>query len=75
MHAKLDIIQALTVGSKSRNENVTFDIWNECFINFDTEVKHLGIAKGFKLQIDIYMSKCCKKSSRQLSFVQNIVST
>ena len=72
MQANPDKFQSLAVGSKSRNENMVFNLGNDCLINCDAEVKILGVTIDFKLKFDIHVSNICKKASAQLGILKRI---
>ena len=61
MQANLDKFQGIAIGQKSKNENLTFNLGGDCIINYDEEVKLLGVTIDFKLKFDIHISHSYNK--------------
>jgi len=71
MQANPDKFQAMAVGNKAQNENITFDIGNNT-IKCEPEVKLLGVTIDFQLNFHTHVSNICKKASRQLNSLKRI---
>jgi hypothetical protein len=69
MQANPDKFQALAVGTKSFNENITFDLAGNT-IKCEENVKLLGVTIDFKLKFDKHIADICKKASRQLNVLK-----
>ena len=66
MQANPDKFQAIALGKKSKDHNLTFNV-NGSNIPCDDDVKLLGVIIDFRLKFDIHISNICKKASRQLN--------
>ena len=71
MQANPDKFQAISIGDKTKKENVSF-ILNDTVINCDESVQLLGVTLDFKLKFDIHVSDMCKKASRQLNALKRV---
>ena len=66
MKANPDKFQAIAIGKKTKNENISFNL-NGNIIKYEDEVKLLGVAIGFELNFNTHIANICKKASRQLN--------
>ena len=64
MKANPDKFQAIAVGKRTKDENITFNLDNN-IIHCEDHVKLLGVTIDFKLSFDLHISNVCKKASRQ----------
>jgi len=71
MQANPDKFQAIALGKKSKDHNLTFNV-NGSNIPCDDDVKLLGVTIDFRLKFDIHISNICKKASRQLNVLKRI---
>jgi len=72
MQANPDKLQAISVGRKTKDSNIDFNIDNFT-IQCDEEVKLLGVTIDFRLHVYKYVSNICKKKvSRQLNVLKRI---
>ena len=71
MKANPDKFQAIAVGKRTKDENITFNLDNN-IINCEDHVKLLGVTIDFKLSFDLHISIVCKKASRQLNVLKRI---
>ena len=60
MKANPDKFQAIAVGKRTKDENITFNIDNN-IIHCDDHVKLLGVTIDFKLNFDLNISNVWKK--------------
>jgi hypothetical protein len=66
MKANPDKFQAIAIGKKTKNENISFNL-NGNIIKYEDEVKLLGVAIDFELNFNTHIANICKKASRQLN--------
>ena len=71
MQANPEKFQALSVGNKTHNENIVFNL-DGIKISAEDEVKLLGITIDFKLSFNTHISNICKKAARQLNVLKRI---
>ena len=71
MKANPDKFQAIAVGKRTKDENITFNLDNN-IIHCEDHVKLLGVTIDFKLSFDLHISNVCKKASRQLNVLKRI---
>jgi len=71
MQANPDKFQAISVGRKTKDSNIDFNIDNFT-IQCDEEVILLGVTIDFRLNFDKHVSNICKKASRQLNVLKRI---
>ena len=60
MKANTDKFQAISVGKRTKDENVIFNLDNN-IIHCEDHVKLLGVTLDFKLSFDLHISNVCKK--------------
>ena len=61
--------QAIAVGKKTKNENISFNIDNNN-IKCDESVKLLGVTIDFQLNFDLHISNICKKSFKTIKCIK-----
>jgi hypothetical protein len=66
MQANPDKLQAIAVGKKTCDENISFNLDGN-IIKCDDEVKLLGVTFDFMLNFNFHISNICKKASQQLN--------
>ena len=71
MKANPDKFQAIAVGKRTKDENVTFKL-DDNIIKCEEHVKLLGVTIDFQLNFDLHISNVCKKASRQLNVLKRI---
>ena len=71
MQANNEKFQAISVGRKTHDNNVMFNL-NSINISGEDEVKLLGVTIDFKLNFDTSISNICKKAARQLNVLKRI---
>jgi hypothetical protein len=71
MKANPDKFQAISIGKKSRDLNLTFQL-RDTTINTESEVKLLGVTIDFQLNFDSHISDICKKAAKQLNVLKRI---
>ena len=71
MKAYPDKFQAIAVGKRTKDENITLNLDNNT-IHCEDHVKLLGVTIDFKLSCDLHISNVCKKASRQLNVLKRI---
>ena len=71
MQANPEKFQAIAIGTKTHNNNTTFNL-NGVHINCDDEVKLLGVTIDFQLNFNTHISNICKKAARQLNVLKRI---
>ena len=72
MKANPDKFQAIAVGKRTKDENISFNLDNN-IIHCEDHVKLLGVTIDFKLNFDLHISNVCKKkASRQLNVLKRI---
>ena len=71
MKANPDKFQAIAVGKRTKDENITFNLDNN-IIHCEDHVKLFGVTIDFKLSFDLHISNVCKKASRQLNVLKRI---
>ena len=71
MKANPDKFQALAIGKKTMDKNITFNLAGNN-IKCDKEVKLLGITIDFELNFNTHISNICKKASRQLHVLKRL---
>ena len=62
MQANPDKFQALAIGKKSHEKNITFDL-NNTSISCENDVKLLGVTIDFRLGFSKHVSDICRKAS------------
>jgi hypothetical protein len=70
MQVNPDKFQAIAVGKKTRDENISFNLNGN--IKYDDEVKILGVTFDFMLNFNYHISNICKKASQQLNVLKRI---
>jgi hypothetical protein len=71
MKANPDKFQAIAIGKKAKNQNLSFNL-NGNKIVCEDNVKLLGVTIDSDLNFDNHISKMCKKASRQLNILKRI---
>ena len=71
MQANPDKFQAIAIGKKTHDANISFNL-NDNIIKCDDEVKLLGVTFDFMLNFKSHVSNICKKASRQLNVLKRI---
>ena len=71
MKANPEKFQAIAVGKKTKDKNVTFNLEGNQ-IKCESEVKLSGVTIDSKLKFNEHISNICKKVSRQLSVLKGI---
>jgi len=71
MQANPEKFQAISVGRKTHDKNVMFNL-NGINISCEDEVKLLGVTIDFKLNFNTHISNICKKAARQLNVLKRI---
>ena len=71
MKANPEIIQAIAVGEKTKDEDVAFNLENNV-IKFEENVKLLGVTIDFQLNFNVHVSNICKSASTQLNVLKRI---
>ena len=71
MKANPDKFQAIAIGSKTLNENISFNLDGNK-IDCEKEVKLLGVTIDCQLKFNTHISNICKKASRQLNVLKRI---
>ena len=71
MKANPDKFQAIAIGKKTKNENISFNL-NGNIIKCEDEVKLLGVTIDFELNFNTHIANICKKTSRQLNILKRI---
>jgi hypothetical protein len=71
MQANPEKFQAISVGRKTHNKNVMFNL-NGNILSCEDEVKLLGTTIDFKLNFNTHISNICKKAARQLNVLKRI---
>jgi len=66
MKANPEYVQAIAVGKKTKDKNLTFNLEGNQ-IECESEVILLGVTIDFKLNFNEHISNICKKASRQLN--------
>jgi hypothetical protein len=61
MKANPDKFQAIAIGKKTKNENISFNL-NGNIIKCEDEVKLLGVTIDFELNFNTHIANICKKS-------------
>ena len=72
MKANPDKFQAIAVGKRTKDENITFKL-DDNIIKCEEHVKLHGVTIDFQLNFDLLISNVCKKASRQLNVLKRIV--
>ena len=67
MKANPEKFQAIAVGKKTKDKNVTFNLEGNQ-IKCESEVKLSGVTIDSKLKFNEHISNICKKVSRQLRY-------
>ena len=60
MEANPDKFQAIAVGKRTKDENITFKL-DDNIIKCEEHVKLLGVTTDFQLNFDLHISNVCKK--------------
>ena len=72
MKANTDKFQAIAIGKKNKNENISFNL-NGNIITCEDEVKLLGVTIDFELNFNTHIANICeKKASGQLNILKRI---
>jgi hypothetical protein len=71
MQANPEKFQAISVGIKTHDKNVMFNL-NGINLSCEDEVKLLGVAIDFKLSLNTHISNICKMAVRQLNALKRI---
>ena len=71
MQANPEKFQAISIGTKTHNDNIVFNL-NGTQINCDDEVKLLGVTIDYKLNFNTHITNICKKAARQLNVLKRI---
>ena len=71
MKANPDKFQAIAVGKRTKDENITFKL-DDNIIKCEEHVKLLDVTIDFQLNFDLHISNVCKKASRQLNVLKRI---
>ena len=71
MKANPDKFQAIAIGKKTKNENISFNL-NGNIIKCEDEVKLLGVTIDFGLNFNTHIANICEKASRQLNILKRI---
>jgi hypothetical protein len=71
MQANPEKFQAISVGRKTHNKNVMFNL-NGNILSCEDEVKLLRTTIDFKLNFNTHISNICKKAARQLNVLKRI---
>lgn len=71
MQANPEKFQAISVGRKTHDKNVMFNL-NGINLSCEDEVKLLGVTIDFKLNFNTHISNICKKAARQLNVLKRI---
>ena len=71
MQTNPDKFQAIAVGKKVHDENISFNLDGN-IIKCDVDVKLLGVTFGFMLNFNSHISNICKKASQQLNVLKRI---
>ena len=71
MEASPDNFQAISLGKKTHNSNISFTLDGSKFKR-DEEVKLLGVTIDFRLNFDTHIFIICRKASRQLNVLKRL---
>jgi hypothetical protein len=71
MQANPDKFQAISIGRKTHEKNLSFMLQGNK-IDCEDEVKLLGVTFDFKLTFNSHVSHICKKASQQLTVLKRI---
>jgi hypothetical protein len=71
MKANPDKFQAIAIGKKSKDKDITFKL-NNNEIKCEDEVILLGVTLDFRLKFHSHISNICKKASKQLNILKRI---
>ena len=71
MQANPEKFQAISVGKKTHDKNVMFNL-NGINLSCEDEVKLLGVTIDFKLNFNTHIFNICKKAARQLNALKRI---
>ena len=71
MKANPEKFQAIAVGKKTKDKNVTFNLGGNQ-IKCESEVKLSDVTIDSKLKFNEHISNICKKASRQLGVLKGI---
>ena len=71
MQASPENFQAISVGRKTHDKNITFNL-NGINISCEDEVKLLCVTIDFKHNFNTHISNICKKAARQLNVLKRI---
>ena len=66
MKANLEEFQAIAIGEKTKNEDITFNLDNN-LIECEEIVKLLGVTIDFELNFIVHVSNICKRASKQFN--------
>ena len=71
MQANPDKFQAIAIGNKTKDQNLSFKLGSTS-LTCEDEVKLLGVTIDFKLDFNSHITNICKKAARQLNVLKRI---
>ena len=71
MQANPDKFQAIAIGNKTKDQNLSFKLGSTS-LTCEDEVKLLGVTIDFKLDFNSHITNICKKAARHLNVLKRI---